>query len=406
MKEKKMYIGVAKVMIMVAVVLCTFWFINSNEVKAADVGAPQNVKQIAADNNTIYLQWDSVLNADRYLIEISTDNMNWKQVESSVSTTEYITNLSAGTSYYLRIKVEDTGATSDVIEVVTAPGEVTGAKQIDQTTNSITLQWNKTTGATGYIVLAYVNSSVVQVGETTNNKITIKEKVSKTSTNTYYIYPYKTSKHGFTAITSLSYDSVYGAKTISEKILNLKTYDWNIKTNEFTCIFDYNDTAEGYQVQIYNKNKTAIKTADSTSRYISFKKMSLNSFYYGRVRGYVTINGIKKYGAWSSYTYFVPQAKMKGKLKISGGNLKVSWNKVAGATGYDVYVSTTSSSKGYKKVASVNAKTTSCNVKKVGKTKVSKSRGKTYYVYVVTKKKVGKKTLKAIPFYYNSLYYY
>lgn len=52
---------------------------------------------------------------------------------------------------------------------------------------------------------------------------------------------------------------------------------------------------------------------------------------------------------------------------------------------------------------SANAKTRSCSISKIGKTKVSKS--KTYYVSILTKKKVGKKTLRAKQLFYNQLYY-
>ena len=47
---------------------------------------------------------------------------------------------------------------------------------------------------------------------------------------------------------------------------------------------------------------------------------------------------------------------------------------------------------GYKKVASVNAKTTLKTIKKIGKKKLKKG---TYYYYVVAKKKLGKKTFKS-----------
>jgi len=72
--------------------------------------------------------------------------------------------------------------------------------------------------------------------------------------------------------------------------------------------------------------------------------------------------------------------------------LNVRWNKIAGVTGYDIYVSTKRDS-GYKKVASVGRNTTRTNISRFNKKKFSKNKG--YYVYVEAKKKVGKTTYKS-----------
>ena len=71
--------------------------------------------------------------------------------------------------------------------------------------------------------------------------------------------------------------------------------------------------------------------------------------------------------------------------------IQIKWQKLKGVSGYDIYLSK-KQNRGYKKVASVNAKTTLKTIKKLGKKKLKKG---TYYYYVVAKKKVGKKTYKS-----------
>lgn len=93
-------------------------------------------------------------------------------------------------------------------------------------------------------------------------------------------------------------------------------------------------------------------------------------------------------------TYCITQARVRS-VKLSNKKLTIKWNKVPGATGYDIYVSTKKNS-GYKKVKSVSAKASSCTITKFNRKKLTKKR---YYVYVETKKKVGRKTYKS-----NGLY--
>ena len=66
--------------------------------------------------------------------------------------------------------------------------------------------------------------------------------------------------------------------------------------------------------------------------------------------------------------------------------MKINWGKIKGASGYTVYVSTKRNS-GYKKVASVKGSKSSVTVKKLKGKKFKSS--KTYYVYIVAKKKAG-----------------
>ena len=73
------------------------------------------------------------------------------------------------------------------------------------------------------------------------------------------------------------------------------------------------------------------------------------------------------------------------------GKIKVSWKRVSGATGYQVYVSTKKNS-GYKKTATITkGKTKTRTIAKIGKKSLKK--GTRYYVKVRPIKKVGNKTV-------------
>ena len=100
--------------------------------------------------------------------------------------------------------------------------------------------------------------------------------------------------------------------------------------------------------------------------------------------------GTKTFSAVSVLkTKAIEKPKKPSGLKITTNNkskqLKISWKKVAGATGYQIYRSTTGKDGSYKKIATLKSKATSYT------DKVLKS-SKTYYYKVRSYKKSGKKT--------------
>ena len=99
---------------------------------------------------------------------------------------------------------------------------------------------------------------------------------------------------------------------------------------------------------------------------------------------------------WSSYAYCFTQPRIKS-VKVSGNKLTVKWDKINGATSYDVYVSTKKTT-GYKKVATVGKSKSSATIKKFKGKKFKSS--KKYYVYVAAAKKVGKKRYDSGRLYY------
>jgi hypothetical protein len=117
--------------------------------------------------------------------------------------------------------------------------------------------------------------------------------------------------------------------------------------------------------------------------------------YTVKIQASKTVNGQTYTTPVSSIQCF-NQARITS-AKVSKKKLTVRWGKVGGATGYDVYVSTKPTT-GYKKVKSVGKNVTKVTIPKLkGKAFSSK---KTYYVYVETKKKNGKKVNKSGRLYY------
>ena len=167
------------------------------------------------------------------------------------------------------------------------------------------------------------------------------------------------------------------------KKLNSKTF--------YSLYMDFRPVkyATTYEIELSDEKGKAIKTYTVECGKKDFIEKSIKKLpkdVYG-----VRIRGCRdgEYGEWSDRSFVVKQPKAQA--RNYKGAIQIKWQKLKGVSGYDIYLSKKQNS-GYKKVASVNAKTTLKTIKKLGKKKLKKG---TYYYYVVAKKKVGKKTYKS-----------
>ena len=167
------------------------------------------------------------------------------------------------------------------------------------------------------------------------------------------------------------------------KKLNSKTF--------YSLYMDFRPVkyATTYEIELSDEKGKVIKTYTVECGKKDFIEKSIKKLpkdVYG-----VRIRGCRdgEYGEWSDRSFVVKQPKAQA--RNYKGAIQIKWQKLKGVSGYDIYLSKKQNS-GYKKVASVNAKTTLKTIKKLGKKKLKKG---TYYYYVVAKKKIGKKTYKS-----------
>ena len=156
---------------------------------------------------------------------------------------------------------------------------------------------------------------------------------------------------------------------------------------------DPNRTANGYELEVRNLKGKLIKTISSSSTYSASTKFRKNTPYKYRVRLYATNGVTKMYSGWSGYRYFWISnvtGKKHYSLRSRNAKIKLKWAKVSGTKGYNVLMSTSRDGK-YKKVKSLSKKAKSVTLTKFGKKRLNKY--KTYYIKVVAKIKVGKKTV-------------
>ena len=273
------------------------------------------------------------------------------------------------------------------------PGSVLSSsiKQTGQTKTSLSISWSPSSNTAKYRVYirdySDYTSDYQLAGETTATSFTFNNLKASTEYNVRIqsVDAEGTANYGIGA---------YDLFTLPGSISGFKQQQWWYWIDTIDLSWDKLSGVDGYEVTLYNSKGKRVKRVKVSgySSSASFRKVS-KQVYTAKIRAYKKING-KTYYSSTAKTYCITQARVRS-VKLSNKKLTIKWNKVPGATGYDIYVSTKKNS-GYKKVKSVSAKASSCTITKFNRKKLTKKR---YYVYVETKKKVGRKTYKS-----NGLY--
>lgn len=260
--------------------------------------------------------------------------------------------------------------------------------QTSQTSNSVTVNWPAKEDALEYYVSIGTSYSEASSGA---SKVTVPGSSTgytftglQAGTEYDVIVEFKKQGYANTYTARLGYISV---KTLPAKVTGVNQEKW-LYYAKIVYFLWTDQPATDYEYVIRNNKNQVVAKETIGFNNDCLNKVSNTMVYNIQVRAYVTINGTKYYGEWSDKAYLFTQPMVKT-AKISGNKLKITWNKVSGVTGYDVYVSTKEKT-GYKKVKSLNSKKSSVTISKLKGKKFSSK--KTYYMYIVGKKKIGKNT--------------
>ena len=249
--------------------------------------------------------------------------------------------------------------------------------------NKAKLSWKGTSGATGYEVYQY------------NTKTKKYEKIKAVKTTSYMVSGLATGtsyKFKVRAYKTVNGKNVYSAYTSTASVkTTLKTAS-SVKAssaayNKVKLSWKKVDGATGYEVYQYNaKTKKYTKTATVKTTSYTKSKLTTGTSYKFKVRAYRTVNGKKVYSSYSKVVSAKPSLAKVSSVSaknVKTKSVKLSWKKVSGATGYQVYQYDTKAKK-YTKVATV--KTTSY-------TKAKLKTGSKYTFKVRAYKTVSKKNV-------------
>lgn len=349
-------------------------------------------------NNKVNLIWKETSGATEYEVYVSENGGAFKKI-SAVSGTEYVfANAEGGNKYSFKIKpvakddyAVSYGLFSDEVSVTIALQKVKNLKSTAKSDTTVSLSWSKVSGADKYEVHAYKDGKWSKVKTISGTSYTIKDLKAHTA------YKFRVKALNSESKIYGEYSDELSVRTTLSKVKNIKTK--NVKSTSVRVYWSKVSSADTYLLYQYSGGKWKRIAKTSNTAY-DVKNLSPNKTYYFKVRAYNSKT--KETGEYSSKVKIITTPSQVKKLKTSSvktTSLKLTWSKVSGATGYQVYRSTNGSS--WTKVATVSSKNNYYNEKKAKKNtkyyyKVRayrKSGGKTYYgdfsstIKVTTKKK-------------------
>lgn len=217
-------------------------------------------------------------------------------------------------------------------------GQVKNLKVSTTSTTQIKVTWSKVSGATAYRLYKY-NSKTKKYeyyGQTKSTSMTVK-KLTSATTYKFKVRALKTVKgknyYG-------KYSSILTATTYPDQTKNLKMKSQTDTT--VTISWDKVSRVTGYRVYIYNESKKAYEYYGyTTTNSMTIKKLTSAKTYKVRVRAYKKVSGKYYLGAYATAIQVVTKPVKQTGVKVKDtttGTITLSWNKVARASGYRVYM--------------------------------------------------------------------
>lgn len=336
---------------------------------------PETVSGVTAGDITsdsAALSWNKVQGADGYNVYVYNDTeRRWELTCTAKGTNIKLDNLKLGSTYKFAVTAfvgegdnAIEGEMSSAVQISVKPPKVTNLKASSVAAKSVKLSWKKAGANVKYEVYTIKN------GKQTLYKTLSAASVTVTGLSAATAYEFR--------VRAVISDSVCGDFSDSVKITTLPAKVTNIKTDSVTTSsiklsWKKNSSATHYAVYIF-RNGEWERFPLTTKNYLTVKELKSGTKYKFKIRAY---NSQTKTYSEDSIFYVEKTrvAKVKG-LKASAiktTSVKLTWNKVTGATGYTVYYST--DKKTWKKAKNVTGTALTVSKLKSKKTYYFKVRG-------------------------------
>ena len=328
-------------------------------VNAEVTDIPSAVTGIRSTSNTSTsntITWNASKKAEGYEVYqwIGT-NDSYKLIGTTTSTKFTNSKKSSGTMYRYKVRAFNTvdgqrieGAYSSELTTCTLPANVSFSL-CSTDVDSITLNWNKISKATGYQVEMYTNGTWKTLSTLSGTSYTASDLSQKTA------YRFRVR-----AIRNYNYINYYGDYT--EKDITIRpanTPEWlssSVNTSSSNTItWESMNGVSGYSVyQWIGTSDSYKKLGDTAYPYYTNSGKSSGTMYTYRVKAYYVSDNVMQYSKPAQVvTCTLPANVTVTTAKRSGSNISLAWNKISKATGYEIYVKSGSS---WKKLTTTSGK--------------------------------------------------
>lgn len=344
-------------------------------VNAEVTDIPSTVTGIRSTSNTSTsntITWNASTKAEGYEIYqwIGTTD-SYKLIGTTTSTKFTNSKKSSGTMYKYKVRAFNNvdgqrieGAYSSEFTTCTLPANVSFSL-CSTDVDSITLNWNKVSKATGYQVEMYTNGTWKTLSTLSGTSYT----ASGLSQNTAYRFRVR-------AIRNYNYINYYGGYT--EKDITIRPANTpeglssSVNTSSSNTItWKSVNGVSGYSVyQWIGTTDSYRKLGDNAYPYYTNSGKSSGTMYTYRVKAYYVSDNVMQYSKPAQMVTCTLPANVTVKTaKRSGSKISLAWNKVSKATGYEIYVK---SGRSWKKLTTTSGK--SYTAKNLSGTKTFKIR--------------------------------
>ncbi len=351
--------------------------------------APSSVKAVARDYQSITVSWAAVSGgaAGYELYRATSSTGSYALIKTLTGTSCTDGSLTTGSTYYYKVRAWRTleshrlyGGYSSVVSAKPVLATPTTVKAQSAAYHKVKVTWQAVSGAGGY-ALYHATSSA--------GSYSLVSTISSASTVTYTEGALKTGQtyyykvRAWRKVANGTVYSGYSAIVSAKPTLGTPGGFTGSSVSYQSVRLGWDDVsgASGYQVyRATSKTGTYKAVGETSSEGYTNSGLTTNKTYYYKVRAYRKVGSTKVYGSFTSVLSAKPVLGVPKSVKAvraSSSSIKVNWNKVTGATGYQVYRATAAAGT-YTLVKTVKATTEATQTY----TNTSLTNGKSYYYKV------------------------
>jgi RHS repeat-associated protein len=329
---------------------------NSNVITTYTIPNAPGIGLASSITTTSFVaNWNSVTGATGYRLDVST-SIGFSSFVSgynnlSVGTTsQNVTNLTGGTTYYYRVRAENTSgssANSGSAEVTTVPAAPTANAASDIATTSFTANWGSASTATAYLLDVSEQSDFSTFVPGYNGRPVFGTSQAVTGLTGGTTYRYRVRALNSSG-TSSSSNVITTLSIPAAPQLNGPS---SVSTTSFTINWGSVTSATGYRLDVSTDSTFASflagydnLTVSTTSRNVT--GLTAGTVYYYRVRA-VNASGTSPNSAMKDTPTKPLAPTANNATSIVTTSFVANWASATGATGYRLDVSTSGSFASY-----------------------------------------------------------
>lgn len=316
--------------------------------------ATPSLVSINGSKNICTIEWNSLDNAEKYVVYRKTENSDWTKVYETTDTSYVDSTVQSGTVYYYTVSAYNEYGEGNYNTKGLCYAYIEAPESLVATANkdSVVFEWDMVENADGYTVYRKEGSKWKSVADTKETSYTDKS-VSFGNKYTYTVKAYIMAD-GKKVVSD--YDKT-GASASFETVPTTKiTSAAATKMTNITVKWEKVSVADQYY--LYRSTKASsgykcIKKTSSTS-YVD-KSVSFGKTYYYKVL--VVADGKKSdFSDYKKVKAVLPTPELYTTFSVTSKSITLRWYKVAEATGYVIYRKTSDGD--WKRIKSIKGNST------------------------------------------------